>query len=109
MKIKINKGKQFDGDRLFTIETTKDEAFSLYKFLILTNQLAFNESKKYERALKSGNSLWFEDSTKFVIELAKKGIDLLDEENEEYLNEICRKWKLKMEKFEQTKIRDFVK
>ena len=107
MKIKINKGKQFEGDRLFTIRTDKDEAFTLYKFLLLTNQLAFNEANKYAGTLRNGGSLFFQDATEYVIKLGKQGIDLMDNNSEDKLKYICSEWGLKLEKFRQTKIEDF--
>jgi len=107
MKIKIKKGRHFDGDRLIEIETKGSEAFNLARWYLLTNQLAFNEANKYERALQSGGSLWFEDATKEMMQKAKQGIDFLDNKNDEELKKFCDKWRISFDLVKQTKLNDF--
>ena len=107
MKIKSYKGNHFEDDKLFCIESKGEEAFSLYKLLILINQLSLNESKKYESLLKKGYKFFFEEAIKDVILWGKLDIDLMDDKNEEYLIKLCDNYRLKLEKFKQTKLEDF--
>jgi hypothetical protein len=107
MKIRINKGKQFEGDKLFTIETKGDEAFSLYELLLLVNQLALNEKNKYRKAIKAGLPLFFEEAIMYCVLQGKIGIDLMENSNQSELIKICNKWKLKLEKFKQVKFNNF--
>jgi len=107
MKIKITKGRQFEGDRLILIETKGEEAFNLARWYLLTNQLSFNEANKYEKALKYGNPLWFEDATKEMVAFGKQGIDFLDDKNEDELKKFCNKWGLNFDMVKQTKLNDF--
>jgi len=109
MKIRIKKGKQFLEDRLITIETKGEEAFNLSRWFLLTNQLAFNESNKYERALQRGLPLYFEEATKRVISLGRQGVDLMDDKNENILKKFCKNWKLNFDFVKQTKLNDFEK
>ena len=108
MKIKLKKGNHFEEDKLITIETKGSEAFSLYKLILLINQLSLNEANKYEGVLKRGCPFFFQDAMEYSILQGKLGVDLMDNSNERYLKEICEKWKLNFEKFEQTKIEDFI-
>jgi len=110
MKIRTSKGRHFEGDNLISIQTNNSknwEAISLKKLLLLINKLGINEVKKYERALKNGGELWFEESIKEVLKLNKKKIDLTKEENEELFLNFCKKWKLSTKKIKQTNLGEF--
>jgi len=109
MKIIIKKGRQFDGDRLISIKTKEEECFNLARWYLLTNQLSFNEANKYERALQSGNRLWFQDATQEMIEYGKQGVDFLDKKNEDLLEKFCDKWKINFDLIKQTILNDFEK
>lgn len=104
MNIKTTKGSQFQGDRVSWFKTNgsnKWEALSLRKLLLLINQIGVNEYNKYKNYKES----WFELSINEVFKLNKKGINLL--ENEEELKKFCKKWKLPQEKIKQTTIGEF--
>lgn len=107
MKIRIKKGKQFEGDKLFLIESKGSEAFNLSRWYLLTNQLALNEANKYERALLIGLPLFFEEATKEMIIFGKQGIDFLDDKNEDILKKFCERWELKFDIVKQIKLKDF--
>ena len=107
MKIIIKKGRQFEGDKLFCIKTNDEEAFNLYRWMLLANQLALNESNKYNEALKKGNPLYFEEATKKAMKLGRQGIDLMDSASWQDLKELCEDWMLDFEKFNQTRLREF--
>jgi len=107
MKIKIKKGRHCEGDKIFEIESKGSEAFSLYSFLILTNQLSLNETNKYKEYLLRGNPLYFEEAVRDVINLGRNGVDLLDDKQEYVMENICKKYKLLIGKFKQTKMEEF--
>ena len=104
MKITAKPGRLFSGDKLYFIETKGEEVFSLHRLLLLINQIAINESKRYEKYLPS---LLFEDAVKEVIELSKQGTDLADDKHRILSQEFCRKHKLNYEVLKQTKIDEF--
>lgn len=52
MKIKIDKGNKFEGDNIIKITTKDAEVFHLRRLLLVINQLALNEQKRYEKAPK---------------------------------------------------------
>ena len=108
MEIKTTQGSHFKEDKVSWFKTNNSdtwEALSLRKLLLLINQIGINEFNKYRRIIDNGGELWFEESIKEVLELNKKGINLI--ENEEILTNFCKKWKLPMEKIKQKQIGDF--
>jgi hypothetical protein len=103
MNITIKDGRLFDGDRKLFIETKGNEAFTLFKLIQIINQIAYNESRRYERLLKRGGTLYFEEAVKEAIVLGKNSIDFTSEKNIKILNDFCIRWQLKFESFDSVK------
>ena len=115
MKIRYKKGKKFDGDRIFTIETKGEEVFTHARLMILINALAKNEYAIYRNGEwdKKGMDFLYEFALQDAVELGKKGITFLDETNPErpILKEFCQRNKLmkKFDLFKQTILNEFIK
>ena len=97
------------GDKIFFIKSDGEEAFAMDKLLILINQLALNE---YNGFIKKGLAdkempFFFEDAVKEIISFGKKSIDLLDEKNDSFVEEFCKKYGLNYTKWKQTKLEIF--
>lgn len=69
MKIKYVKGKYFDDDKLFLIETNNEEAFNLRALLFITNQIAINEYNRYKELLENGYPFFLKEAMEEVIKL----------------------------------------
>ena len=109
MNIDWVKGQLFDGDKLIRIETKDKEAISIYKLLILINQFALNESRRYKDFLPS---LFFEDAVSDMIKWGKEGVDFLEEDNYHYLKDLSNrvyptKKDYLINKFKQAKLSTF--
>ncbi|KKN13994.1 hypothetical protein LCGC14_1000710 [marine sediment metagenome] len=113
MKIRYKKGKKFDGDRIFTIETKGEEAFTHARLMVLINALAKNEYLiyKYGKWDEQGKDFLYEFALKDAIELGKKGIAFIDEENLErpILKEFCKRNELNFQSTKQTILNEFIK
>ena len=115
MKIRYKKGRKFDEDRIFTIETNGEEVFTHARLMILINALAKNEYLIYKNGKwdEKGFDFLYEFALQDAIELGKKGICFLDEKDEEkpILKEFCQRNKLmgKFELFKQTLLNEFIK
>lgn len=113
MKIRFKKGRKFDGDRLFSIETNGEEIFTHARLMILINALAKNEYQIYKKGEwdKRGMDFLYEYALKDAIELGKKGITFLDEkEPNPELKAFCERNKLmkKFNLFKQTILNEFI-
>lgn len=59
MKINWTKGNKGNGDRVINLTTSEKEWFSIYKLALLANQLAINEWKINEDAIKRTGNFFF--------------------------------------------------
>jgi hypothetical protein len=111
MKITFSKGKLWNDDKLFFIETKGEEPFTLYRLLLLVNQLSLNEYGRYkEKGFgERGLPFFFEESLLSVIDLGKRGTDLIEDKNNDISEELCKRYGLNFNKWKQTKLQDFFK
>ena len=113
MKIRFKKGRKFDGDRIFTIETNGEEIFTHARLMILINALAKNEYLIYKDGNwdEKGMDFLYEFAVKDAIDLGIKGITFLDETHPEHpeLKAFCERNKLmrKFNLFKQTLLTEF--
>jgi len=105
MKIKLEKGRKFDGDKIIKITTKESEVFNLTRLLLIINQLALNEQKRYKLAPDNKYNLWFKQAVERFMEDGIFGIDLLSKDNEYLLEEYAKRWKIPH--LIQTKLSDF--
>ena len=113
MKIRFKKGRKFDGDRIFTIETQGEEIFTHARLMILINALADNEYKIYKDGKwdEKGMKFLYEDALMDAVDLGIKGKVFLDEQRDDrpLLREFCEKNKLmrKFDLWKQTLLNEF--
>lgn len=106
MKIKLEKGNKCETDQKIKIKTEGYEVFNLTRLLLVINQLALNEQKRYENAPNNKDELWFVQAVKRFMEDGYNYINLLEDKNEHLLENYTSKWKIPSS-FKQTKISDF--
>ena len=113
MKIRYKKGKKFEGDRIFYIETDGEEFFTHARLMILINALAKNEWLIYKDGKwdEKGKDFLYEYALKDAVEMGIKGETFIDEENQELplLKSFCERNHLmrKFSVFKQTLLDEF--
>lgn len=114
MKIRYKKGRKFNEDRIFSIETNGEEIFTHARLMILINALAKNEYLIYKNGEwdKRGKDFLYEFALQDAIELGKKGLTFIDEKNPEkpLLKAFCERNHLmkKFILFKQTLLNEFI-
>jgi len=112
MKLSIVDGTRFRGDKIVYIKTENEgpvmgEKATIFKVALLCNQLAWNEVGRYSSLLgaddlaakeevKAGD-LWFKQAVVEAINHAEKGINWAEPYARRWVEEWCKKYRLKWE------------
>lgn len=113
MKIRYKKGRKFDGDRIFSIESNGQEIFTHARLFMLINALAKNEWLIYKKGKwdEKGKPFLYEEAIIDAIQLGIKGITFIDEKDDKELLDFCKRNELmrKFDNYKQTLLNEFIK
>lgn len=108
MKLEINwiKGRKGGEDRLYLITTKEKEPITIFRLVLLANQLAINEVEiKKEWLDLTKEPLYFEDLILAAIGDAKNGINWAEPKNESHIIKLCETYHLPSGKIDHDLLR----